>query len=1189
MSIILTKSQTPVQIDSKILERIRSGQGSSFLYIVSTQRTVKRLTKKFLELAGEVYFEPQIYTLKTLSAELYRRFGSGRKKISDAVQTIMMQGIVNQMELEYLRPDPEISVPQGTIVRLVEMINRLKTAGVSTDILESDLDEASESEAKKLNDILRIYKRYEQELRKNKENKLIDQADIFREVAYLLSKSSNPFKTLFPEVDLVVVSGYDVFSAYNFKIIDSIALIKGIDTYVALDLNLSNQGLFGHLIENYQNFIDSGFQEISRSIEKADRVYFSCNLFSDDELSERIDLTDKISLIKTKTREDEVETIAKLIKNVMAKGQENKGAGEQMSRWAGEHSEIRNLKSRKSAISNQQSAIRIGVAFYQLEIYAPLIREIFPVYGIPFNIDTGYELSNSPVVISILSLMEAVVENFSRRNVLRALKTPYFSFRDEEDVDTGNLYAVSANLKITGSASDWQDKIDDRLKSLKFDLDDRVEAERSSEACFAQDERRSLLRAQRDIEYFIKLLEPIKTSSTPQQFKDNLILIIEALRLPKQILQPIRKPQYVASFLCGDTEVENDIRAYKKFLDLLDSVIDFIQLRHDDGKKHSLAFYLNALKLAISQTTFYTRGNPESGVQIVPITDMITSIIEPKESLFDIVILGGLVDGEFPAVFYPDIFLREKRAKSEQVRLLEDRFLFYQTVTIPSFAVLFTSRSVHNTALPSFRRNTAPRFARNTDLTSETKATETKASETNPEKYLYLTYPGFGNEGIELVRSPFVDEILRIAKVEETTAVEFDKVVYNEEKLLKIYGEHLWHGYKPDGFSLSSELSDKLKTVEHNIKVKKSRTERETSFATPILQLPEYNGIIFDSLKSSSQKQISQLKDRTYSISQLETYGKCPFRYFAHRILRLNQLEEVEEGLSYLERGNLLHEIMYEFYSNRRDGKPIKECDDREFEDAVRELLAIAKSKIDQIQFTGLFWEIKVEHIVGEPGKRKGVLRTFLEDIDQAGKTIAVPEYFEVPFGDTEHTLRGLRARQKTELDLGEIKIGDVKMQGKIDRIEIGDGFFVVADYKTGSAVPKIDDIIEGRSIQLPIYLKALEQFWAHQQELDLKGVAGVYYQLRDKCEAKLGLGSAEYKNIAFKAGSTSGQIVPGRKANLSLDEVVNIAIDHLSRYVEAISHGEFPLTRHEPDKVCRYCPYKRICRISPTGVGRSA
>ena len=56
------------------------------------------------------------------------------------------------------------------------------------------------------------------------------------------------------------------------------------------------------------------------------------------------------------------------------------------------------------------------------------------------------------------------------------------------------------------------------------------------------------------------------------------------------------------------------------------------------------------------------------------------------------------------------------------------------------------------------------------------------------------------------------------------------------------------------------------------------------------------------------------------------------------------------------------------------------------------------------------------------------------------------PHYFEVSFG---------QKREPRDLELSctqPITIGDVRMTGKIDRIDIGNGTFSIVDYKTGSS-----------------------------------------------------------------------------------------------------------------------------------------
>jgi len=154
-------------------------------------------------------------------------------------------------------------------------------------------------------------------------------------------------------------------------------------------------------------------------------------------------------------------------------------------------------------------------------------------------------------------------------------------------------------------------------------------------------------------------------------------------------------------------------------------------------------------------------------------------------------------------------------------------------------------------------------------------------------------------------------------------------------------------------------------------------------------------------------------------------------------------------------------------------------------------------------------------------------------------------------------------------------------LRGIIDRVEVGDGIFVVADYKTGSSIPGIDDILEGRSLQLPIYLNVLEHIFLEKFDAELKGVAGVYYILRDECKPRLGIGDESYKGKAFIASSSNAQLLPNPNKDAgTLDEVVKQTVDKANSFVEAISKGEFPLTSHQPEKVCDWCDFKLICRI---------
>ena len=62
-----------------------------------------------------------------------------------------------------------------------------------------------------------------------------------------------------------------------------------------------------------------------------------------------------------------------------------------------------------------------------------------------------------------------------------------------------------------------------------------------------------------------------------------------------------------------------------------------------------------------------------------------------------------------------------------------------------------------------------------------------------------------------------------------------------------------------------------------------------------------------------------------YAISHVERYLDCPFKYFAARVLRLDEEREDESGLSPQERGQLLHEVFEAFFArwHERGGRAI--------------------------------------------------------------------------------------------------------------------------------------------------------------------------------------------------------------------------------------------------------------------------
>ena len=138
-------------------------------------------------------------------------------------------------------------------------------------------------------------------------------------------------------------------------------------------------------------------------------------------------------------------------------------------------------------------------------------------------------------------------------------------------------------------------------------------------------------------------------------------------------------------------------------------------------------------------------------------------------------------------------------------------------------------------------------------------------------------------------------------------------------------------------------------------------------------------------------------------------------------------------------------------------------------------------------------------------------------------------------------------------------------MQGKIDRIDIGEGYFNVVDYKTGSSTLRITDILCGRSLQLPIYLQIASKLLDIKGKTGLEPAAGLYQKVRlDECTVELGLAKTSLNETAFKTyksnnwkkASSSGQLLDDE----NYDSVLERVNGYIRQFVDSMAKGIFPI-----------------------------
>ena len=490
-------------------------------------------------------------------------------------------------------------------------------------------------------------------------------------------------------------------------------------------------------------------------------------------------------------------------------------------------------------------------------------------------------------------------------------------------------------------------------------------------------------------------------------------------------------------------------------------------------------------------------------------------LIEPHQlhgTTCDYLFLGGLVEGEFPRLPKTDIFLDDRDRRSLGLPHVDD--------------MLATERLL-------FRR-----------------------AVNHPRQGLCLLFPQGG--GAEtLPPSSFVEELL--ATSPQTKSAGIYTVAHLHAAIGRSLDMELARAARA-----KSALAPAIPRLLRGIRLMALRSRQDS--------LSAYDGLLAEAgaLESLATR---FGRGHAFSVTQLETYARCPFAFFSGRILGAVPLHDPEDDLTALERGNLIHHALYRFYSERRQAvRP----DD--LAQARAHLRAIVRTEAETMGLTGFFWEREVERLVGrdEAGTREGLLERFL-NLEAHELEIAAPALFEYSFG----SYPGMGPRDplstQTPFTIADADGAEVRIFGKIDRIDRTDGGqFIVLDYKTGHVPGGLEEIRQGLSLQLPIYLLAVEQLLGRDAGL-VEGVAGAYYQLRDheNCGKTRLFADQAHKDQVYHTRSRTVEHEQFR-------QLMERAKDFALRYVDGMRSGRFHVTRHPPERTCSHCPYAQSCRLDP-------
>lgn len=261
---------------------------------------------------------------------------------------------------------------------------------------------------------------------------------------------------------------------------------------------------------------------------------------------------------------------------------------------------------------------------------------------------------------------------------------------------------------------------------------------------------------------------------------------------------------------------------------------------------------------------------------------------------------------------------------------------------------------------------------------------------------------------------------------------------------------------------------------------------------------------------------------RPLSVSRLNIYVSCPFRFLCSEFYQLREDETDSDELTAPEEGNIIHEALRLFWQ-----------------------------QLGNIPITDILAQVYQERQQEVPNRVERMLVSFSKK-DQA--LVTSSEYTPAHL---EHRFQGL---------VLDTSFGPVQLHGIMDRVDIHpNGNYVVYDYKTGFN-PSTNDILTGQDLQLQFYLLAAKAFLPADK---IQGIA--FYNV--KYGRRVGVWSeTEYKQLGLT--KRNGGILPVEEWD-RLEEQFRHTIQE---YLEKIFSGYFPI-KPINDRICTFCAYAGICR----------
>ncbi len=969
-------------LDAYLAARQDAGPERCLMLVPTGER--RRLTERRL-LRGEgrgVLMLPRVLTLPDLAERLLAGAGATVRRIAPLARRQVIRSCLAALGEKEAKALGTVCDAPGLVDALDNLFRELKAARVEPDAFGRALPERMRTPTHRL--LVLLYAAYQKALQTHD---VYDDAGRFWHAAALAREGRlGPFGNL----ALVVVDGFQAFAPAQLEMLEALADAAE-RTLITLTCEPDRPHVFGvtgrtreALRERFGGRLEEVTADATDGALPADLDAVRRHLFRMDEEAPRVEPTGAVRLVRAAGRTREVETVARQVGDLIRSGAGRPGS--------------------------------IGVLARSMEVYGPLVREIFGRHGIPFH-GPGPHLGDVPVVRAAMALVRLPAERYAFRALARVLRSDYV----RPKAFGAGPGAARAAVRLAREANVWEgrDRYGAALDRLERQIDRAVEAggdpdEPSVTPEHAEATREAIARA-RDLLKALFAATDLPAKGTRSAFVEAVRTLIDAAGL-RQAAADHPDPAIQA----------RDLRALAALDDLLGELAAVDLLAPDEVT-------LDAFVAELSRA-LVTEGGAADGTDGAPVA--VRSAHDARALGFDHVFLLGLCERLFPRKgrshpFFTDAERRDLRERGVDLpdaghQADDEMFLFYMAAT--------------------------------------------RAART-----LTLCYPTLDGEGRPALPSHYLEAVTGLfarpdgshdLPTEDVGARDLDlppEAPRTPERLLAAAMHRLWGpGATPD-IDAHLAVLEALRTgpapeaTEAALAGLAAEWEREHGEA-----FGPFDGMLTgDDLVQDLRKRLP--KRTMMSAARLERYGRCPFAYLAAELLGLEPAEEPSRELGPLDLGLIVHRVLERYHAAAPDGGEPEAAADHARLEAAGDAVFAALEGGGQVGSPAL-WKAERERI------RRDLHRLIDWQHRQTWSAGWRTAHVEVAFGDA----RRATPPSTAEPLVIETAHGPLRLRGRIDRVDLGpEGKLRVVDYKSGASAPSHGAMKAGISFQLPVYAMA--------------------------------------------------------------------------------------------------------------------